>query len=120
MLLGLILGERSIWGAGVAAADLLRLPDKVLEQVALVFGEEQDFGLLDNAADVGDELATLLGELARGRRQRLRGEEAVHCHIDLLVLIGPLALALIGKNAPVSRRNARMELCHWQKLEAKS
>ena len=37
---------------GVAAADILGLPDEVLKQVALVLGEEKKFGLFDDFSEV--------------------------------------------------------------------
>ena len=45
------LGERCI-----AAGDLLGLPDEVLEQVALVLGEDEKLGLLNDILEICNEL----------------------------------------------------------------
>jgi hypothetical protein len=38
---------------------LLGLPDEVLEQVAIILGEKQDLGLLDDNLEVRNELLAL-------------------------------------------------------------
>jgi len=64
VLLGSVLINWSIWGGGVATAHLLSLPDEVLEKVALVLGEHQDLGLLDDTTEVSNEMLAFFGELA--------------------------------------------------------
>lgn len=85
VLLGSVLVDGQGGGSRIASAEVLALPDEVLEQVALVLGEQEDFGLLDGIAHVRNEVLALGGELGGGRLQRLRGEEAVQGNVDLLV-----------------------------------
>lgn len=62
----LLCGVLVYWCVGngcVATGDLLGLPDEVLEKVALVLGEEEDLGLLDNITEIRDKLLTFCGEL---------------------------------------------------------
>ena len=47
---------------GLTAGDLASLVDKILQQVALVLGQEKDFGLLDDIAKVSDKVTAFLGE----------------------------------------------------------
>ena len=63
VLLGSVLVDRSTGESGVGAGDLLSLPDEVLEEVALVLGEEQDLGLLNDGLEVADQLLALGREL---------------------------------------------------------
>jgi hypothetical protein len=39
------------------------LPDKVLEKVAFVLGEEQNLGLLDDGLEVANQFLALAGQL---------------------------------------------------------
>jgi hypothetical protein len=76
---------------GIRCADSLRielrgLPDEVLEQVALVLGQQQLLGLCDNFAEVFYESLALGGELVRGLRESLRCQEAVQGDINLGIL----------------------------------
>ncbi len=48
------------------AADGLSLPDEVLEEVAVVLGEKHDLGLLDDIAQISDEVLAFRRELLRG------------------------------------------------------
>jgi hypothetical protein len=41
-------------GLGVAASDLLGLPDKVLEEVSLVLGKQQRLGLFNDVLEIRD------------------------------------------------------------------
>jgi hypothetical protein len=62
------------------------LPDEVLEEIALVLGKEEVFGLLDDVADIGNEAFALGGESCVRLGKSLGGKEAVERDIDLLVL----------------------------------
>lgn len=87
MLLGGLLvdgGAGNVDGLGVP---LLGLPDEVLEQVALVLGQKQVLGLLDNVASVGNECLALGRKLLGGVVESGGGEEAVQGDIDLVVLV---------------------------------
>ncbi len=44
---------------GIASAEMLGLPDEVLEQISLVLGKKKKFGLLDHLLKIRNELATL-------------------------------------------------------------
>jgi hypothetical protein len=63
VLLGSVFVDGSVRSSGVGARDLLSLPNEVLEEVALVLGQEQKLGLLNNLAQVTNELLTLCREL---------------------------------------------------------
>lgn len=63
MLSGSVLVDRSVRRAGIGAVDLLGLPNEVLKEVALVLGQEQKLGLLNNLAQITNELLTLCREL---------------------------------------------------------
>jgi hypothetical protein len=49
--------------ACVCTSDLLCLPDEVLEKIAIVLGEKEDLGLLDDSLEVGNELLALARQL---------------------------------------------------------
>ena len=85
VLLRGVLINRSTRHLSVAAADLLCLPDEVLEKVAVVLGEQQDLGLLDDILDVGDESLPVGAELFRRGREAFRCERTVQGNIDLLI-----------------------------------
>jgi len=63
VLLSGVLVDRRVRSAGIGARDLLSLPNEVLEEVALVLGQEQQLGLLNDLAQVTNELLTLCREL---------------------------------------------------------
>ena len=52
-------------GLSIAAGDLLCLPDEVLQKIALVLGQDEVLGLLNDVAQIGDQVSTLGGELGR-------------------------------------------------------
>jgi hypothetical protein len=54
MLFSSVLVDRSTREAGIAAIEILGLPDEVLEQIALVFGEEKVFRLSDDLFEIGN------------------------------------------------------------------
>lgn len=64
LTLGVVLANGSIRSAGVATRDELSLPDEVLEKVALVLGEKEDLGLLNNVLEISDQFSTFLGKLS--------------------------------------------------------
>lgn len=55
----------------ITAVDLLSLPDKVLEQVAVVLGEDEELGGFNNISQITNEFLTISGQLLRGRGERL-------------------------------------------------
>lgn len=84
--LGRVLANRRIGALYALGVVLPRLPDEVLDQVALVLGEKQLLGELDNVARVLDERLAVVGELIRRARERAGLKEAVEGDIDLVVL----------------------------------
>ena len=62
-MLGDILADGRIGGVDSLGVELGSLPDEVLDQVALVLGEEQELGLLDDLAHISDEALALVREL---------------------------------------------------------
>jgi len=46
------------WSLGLTRRDLAGLPHEVLQQIPLVLGQKQDFGLLQDVFEVGDEMFT--------------------------------------------------------------
>lgn len=57
MLLGGALVDGSARDLGIATLDKSRLPHEVLQQVTLILGQEQNFGLLNDVSQVGDEVS---------------------------------------------------------------
>jgi hypothetical protein len=62
------------------------LPDKILEEVALVLGQQELLGLLNDNSCILDKLPALLGKLVGRILQNLALEEAVEGNVDLVVL----------------------------------
>jgi hypothetical protein len=62
VLAGSVLVDRCVGERGIAAIDLLSLPDEVLEKVALVLGEQENLCLLDDLLQVTNK------RLAFGRK----------------------------------------------------
>ena len=85
ILLSGVLVDWRAWKAGVSAIDALGLPCKVLKQVALVLCEKEHLSLLDNIAEVVNQLLTLGGKLLGGASHEPLVEEAVKSDINLLV-----------------------------------
>lgn len=73
------------WYTSVSAIDVLCLPCKVLEKVALVLGEKEHLGLLDHIAEVVNQLLTLRGKLLGWAGHELLVDEGVEGDINLLV-----------------------------------
>lgn len=87
VLLGCILVDRCAWGCGIATADLLGLPDEVLQHVAVVLGQEHVLCLLDDISKVCDQGLAFGRELGGRARDRLGRQKAVEGDVDLLVLL---------------------------------
>lgn len=51
--------ERSARNGSIATGDESCLPQEVLQQIALIFGQEQDLGLLNDIAKIGNQVSTL-------------------------------------------------------------
>lgn len=92
-LVAVLLGGLLVyWGIGridSLGIELCSLPDEVLEQVALILGQQQLLGLGDNFAEIFHESLALGRELVSGGGQGLGGQEAVESNIDLIVLAEP-------------------------------
>lgn len=63
ILLARLLGHGHIGGLHMTGADLLSLPDEVLQQLTLVLGEEQQLSLFDDVAQVLDQDLALARKL---------------------------------------------------------
>jgi hypothetical protein len=85
MLLGSLLVERSVDVGRVGGADLLCLPDEVLEEITVVLGEKEELGLLNDVLEVSDELLAVGGQLLVGLVEVLPFERRVQRDVDLLV-----------------------------------
>lgn len=70
MLLGGALVDRSTWKLGVATLDKSRLPQEILNQVALILGQEEDLGLLNNISKVSNKVSAFSRKLGGRVRQR--------------------------------------------------
>ena len=88
ILFAILLGDGDIGFLGITGGDVLSLPDKFLQQLTLVLGQEQLLGLVDDVAQVLQEDLAIVGELLRGRRQSLGRQGTVQGDIALLVLYG--------------------------------
>lgn len=64
MLLGSVLADRRIRFTSIAAGNVFALPNEVLQEVPLVLGEEQDLRLLDDIAEVFNQMLAFAGEPA--------------------------------------------------------
>jgi hypothetical protein len=63
VLLGSSLVDWCAWHLSIATTDVLCLPDEILKQVALVLGEKENLGLLDNLTEIGYELLAIFRQL---------------------------------------------------------
>lgn len=97
VLLGSLLVNGGVGLLRIASTDLLSLPDEVLNEVALVLGEEQELGLLNDLLKVAGELLALGGEPLAGRCQALPVVGSVERDINLLVLQWVLVGGELGK-----------------------
>lgn len=85
MLLRGVLINRCTWKRSILGLNLLCLPDEVLEEIALVLGQQEVFRLLDDDSEIGDQSLTFGGEFLRWGGQSLGLQEAVESDVDLLV-----------------------------------
>ncbi len=90
-MLCLLLADRSVGGRDGLGVELAGLPNEVLQQIAIILGQEQILGLFYDVIDVGNKAATLGRELLGRMGESLGFEEAVQSDIDLVVLYGRLA-----------------------------
>jgi len=88
VLLGSVSVERGIETACIALVEVLRLPDEILQKVAVVLGEKQGLGLLHDVAQVTNQGLALGRKALRRVPELVPLQRRVHCHIDLLVLEG--------------------------------
>lgn len=86
ILFAILLGDGDIGLLGITGGDVLSLPDKFLQQLTLVLGQEQLLGLVNDVAQVLQEDLAIVGQLLRGRRQSLGRQGTVQGDIALLVL----------------------------------
>jgi hypothetical protein len=77
MLLGGIFINWSTWSCGISSIDMLRLPDEVLEEIALVLGKEKVLSLFDDIAEISYQSLTFGRELLGWVGHGARIEEAV-------------------------------------------
>lgn len=54
MLLGSLFVYWSIWQLGIAAGELLSVPDELLQEIAFIFGKKKILGLPDDLFQVSD------------------------------------------------------------------
>ena len=88
MLLGGPLVDGRTGLGRVAGSEILAVPDEILQQIALILGQQEHLGLLDDVTQVGHEMLALAGELLGGTGEEFVGQSAVHRDIDLFVLAG--------------------------------
>lgn len=62
--LGRVLANGSIRGRDSLGIELSSLPDEVLKKVALILGQEELLGLLNNLTNIGNEFLAIIRELA--------------------------------------------------------
>lgn len=70
------------------------LPDEVLDQVALIPGQEEVLGLIDDFTSILDESLALWRELLRVASEGARSQEAAEGDVDLVVLLRDEWLAM--------------------------
>jgi hypothetical protein len=75
ILLSSVLADGGIGCVDTLRVELSGLPDEILNQVALVLGEKEVLGLLNDVGSILDELLTLSGELLVATREGARGEK---------------------------------------------
>ena len=85
ILLGSVSVDRCTRNSSISAIDILSLPCEVLKQVALILCEKEHLSLLDNIAEVVNQLLALAGKLLGWARHELLVDERVEGDIDLLV-----------------------------------
>ena len=83
--LSLVLGDGRVGTLNILVVVAGGLPDEVLQQVAIVLGQKQLLGLLDDVPGVLDEVLAFFRELVRGTRQGAGAKERVQGDIDLFI-----------------------------------
>lgn len=63
MLLSRVFVDWCPWQFSLATGHLTSLIDKILQQVALIFGQEKDLGLLNNITKVSHKVTAFFREL---------------------------------------------------------
>ena len=86
VLLGSIFVNGCAWELCITGSDVLGFPDELLEQVALVLGEEQVLCLLNDIFHIAKELFAFIGELCVGLVKGIVLKSAIQSDVDLLVL----------------------------------
>ena len=86
MFLGSILVDRSTWQLGIATRYLSCLPNEVLQQVALVLYQQQQFGLFDNVAHVSHQCLAFSRKLGGRACEWFGGDGGVESNVDLFIL----------------------------------
>lgn len=89
-LVGILLGRFLVDRRGelfdIFASDSLGFPDEFLQQLSLVLGQEEVFGLLNDIAQVLHQSLAVFGQLARGGSQPLGVGSAVQSNVALFIL----------------------------------
>ena len=62
MLLSCGLVQRCVRKLGIAPRQLLRLPDEILQKIAIILGQKKYFGFLNDVTEVGNEGPPFGGE----------------------------------------------------------
>lgn len=115
MLLGGALVDGGTWNLCIATLDKPRLPQEVLQEITLVLGQEQHFGLLNDVSQVGDEVSAFWREFGGRIGQRFRSDGGVEGHVYLLVLVlGQRPTR--GNGQPRLNKVLPMEACLSRKL----
>ena len=115
VLLRSLLVNGSIGKSGISAIDLLRLPDEVLKEIALVLGQEKVFGLFDDVTEICHKILTF-GREFLGRAGECSGfQEAVKSYVNLLVLQTRLAFETEVRGVITYGRNFAC-LESWKRL----
>ena len=114
VLLSRLLVDWCAWNASISTINFLRLPDEVLEEIALVLAEEEDLGLFNDVASILNQNLSFGRKLVGWACQGFRSEEAVESNVDLFVLRD-------GDISGWNRRRGdlddlRMAPCHFGRL----
>ena len=114
MLLGGALINRSTRKLGTTSSQVFGLPYEVLEQVALVLGQDQNLRLFDDFAKVADEHSTFGREFLRRVGQWLCFDSRAQSNVNLFILCTTES----AKHGRTGKRknNSLMVLCRWQML----
>lgn len=86
ILLAIILADGEAGPLRITGGDVLGLPDEVLQQLALILGQEELLGLVNDIAQVLDENLAVARELLRRRGEGLGRQSTIQGNVALLVL----------------------------------